>query len=300
MEGLNATVNSLYVGNLLGKWVLLLVAKLTSRKLPSVLLLLEYFVGWSAEFAADGMINAVGMLMKKPEAEPCPHLSQQRSTSLDCSNGRNNISFWLQLLSAVALSEQQGEQSDPPSCRQRIHHQQQGNAWTVVTARNNHHRGQAAGQHHQQHHHLSSYSQLQLPASVTSAVLDQQCCVLSPSGVAHGYGKTIVSRDQLLEVVGVVGGAAMHLLAGIVALLLSKGMAERCCVVSIEVESDMQFGLLVDGSGGLCCSLCSNCCYQPVPFLDDLNFVADDTEPTVAVEDAAGSMDPSQLVSSCL
>ncbi|GMH22865.1 hypothetical protein Nepgr_024708 [Nepenthes gracilis] len=45
--------------------------------------------------------------------------------------------------------------------------------------------------------------------------------------VAPGYGRTIVSGDRLLEVVGVVGGAAMHLLAGIVALLLSKGMAER-------------------------------------------------------------------------
>ncbi|GMH21326.1 hypothetical protein Nepgr_023168 [Nepenthes gracilis] len=125
MEGLNATINSLYVGNLLGKWVLLLVARLMFRKLPSVLLLLEYFVGWSAEFTADS--------------------------------------------------------------------------------------------------------------------------------VAPGYGRTIVSGDQLLEVVGVVGGAAMHLLARIVALLLFKGMAERCCVVSIEVESDMQFSLLVDGSVGLCC-----------------------------------------------
>ncbi|GMH18507.1 hypothetical protein Nepgr_020348 [Nepenthes gracilis] len=46
----------------------------------------------------------------------------------------------------------------------------------------------------------------------------KQCCVLSPGGAAPGYGRIVVTGERLLNVVGVVDRAAMHLLAGTVAL----------------------------------------------------------------------------------
>ncbi|GMH30398.1 hypothetical protein Nepgr_032241 [Nepenthes gracilis] len=70
-------------------------------------------------------------------------------------------------------TQQQGEQCDPPSCRQWILQQHQDNTWTTMAAMNNLHRGETAGLHHQEHHYLSSFTQQQLPASVKATGQDQ-------------------------------------------------------------------------------------------------------------------------------
>ncbi|GMH08583.1 hypothetical protein Nepgr_010423 [Nepenthes gracilis] len=99
--------------------------------------------------------------------------------------------IWLYLHKARAHRSSRGRTRRSSLMSKWIHHQQQGNAWTTMSARNNLHKGQSAGRHHQQHHHLSSFTQLQLPASVKVAVLDQQA-----SSNTTASGVAAISTDQ--------------------------------------------------------------------------------------------------------